>query len=46
MCLSNINVLLLCNINRETTKEEDAVEPVIVPTLRPSGPARSTLAIR
>ncbi|CAH2103027.1 unnamed protein product [Euphydryas editha] len=31
---------------RETTKEEDAVEPIIVPTLRPSGPARSTVAIR
>lgn len=33
-----------CKINRESTKE--AEEPAIVPTLRPSGPARTVLAIR
>ncbi|XP_026492597.2 uncharacterized protein LOC113398198 isoform X1 [Vanessa tameamea] len=31
---------------REPTKEEDAEEPAIVPTLRPSGPSRSSVAIR
>ncbi|XP_028174817.1 uncharacterized protein LOC114363327 [Ostrinia furnacalis] len=32
-------------ISRESTKEEPE-EPAIVPTLRPSGPARATVAIR
>ncbi|XP_063827509.1 uncharacterized protein LOC135076922 [Ostrinia nubilalis] len=32
-------------ISRESTKEEPE-EPAIVPTLRPSGPARTTVAIR
>ncbi|CAH2256868.1 jg11017 [Pararge aegeria aegeria] len=31
---------------REPTKEEDADEPAIVPTLRPSGPARPAVATR
>ncbi|XP_052740521.1 uncharacterized protein LOC112049905 isoform X2 [Bicyclus anynana] len=30
----------------EPTKEEEATEPAIVPTLRPSGPARPVVAIR